>query len=88
MISATVAIAHACRSVSTFAPTLVPKTFATSLAPTPNARINAKMNPIIIIHSVDECQSARFDESGILGASVVEVVRPKPLVSARQGLTK
>lgn len=81
-ISATVAIVQACLSVSTFAPTLVPKTLATSLAPTPKERIKAKMKPSMIIQSVDECQSASDEDPGASGAKVVVVVRSTPRVSA------
>lgn len=44
-ISQKVANQQACRSVSTFEPTLVPNEFATSLAPMPNARIKAITKP-------------------------------------------
>lgn len=42
---------HACVIVSTLEPTLVPKEFATSLAPIPNAKTKAMMNPKMIIHN-------------------------------------
>ena len=42
-ISATVAMLHACLTVSTFDPTEVPKELATSLAPRPKANIKATM---------------------------------------------
>jgi len=42
-ISATVAMLHACLTVSTFDPTDVPKELDTSLAPRPKAKINATM---------------------------------------------
>lgn len=61
-ISATVAIQHAWRRVTTFAPTLVPKTLATSFAPTPKASVNAKIKPTTMIHKVDECQSESHSE--------------------------
>lgn len=46
-ISKTVASKHACVKVNTFDPTLVPNELATSLAPIPNANINATTNPHI-----------------------------------------
>jgi len=44
-ISKTVAMRHAVRRVMTFDPTLVPKLFATSLAPIPNDRNSAARKP-------------------------------------------
>ena len=49
-ISKIVAKMQAWNIVSTPAPTLVPKLFATSLAPIPNAKIKATMNPTTTIH--------------------------------------
>ncbi len=49
-ISKMVAKMHACRMVSTLEPTEVPKLLATSLAPTPKARMKDTMNPRITIH--------------------------------------
>lgn len=86
-ISATVAMQQACRSVSTLAPTLVPKTLATSFAPTPKERMKARTKPRMIIQSVDECHSASDEDPGASGASVVVVVISKPGVSARQDNT-
>ena len=40
--------------MSTFDPTALPKLFATSLAPTANARTKATTKPTTIIHSSDE----------------------------------
>ena len=42
---------HACRMVSTLEPIDVPKEFATSFAPSPNANTNAMMNPTITSHN-------------------------------------
>ena len=41
---------HACLNVRTFEPTDVPKALATSLAPMPRQRINARKNPTTTIH--------------------------------------
>jgi len=46
-----VAKMQAWRMVSTLDPTEVPKLLATSFAPTPNAKMNERMNPTITIHS-------------------------------------
>lgn len=50
-ISKIVARMHACRSVKTLLPTLVPKEFATSFAPMPKAKMKATMKPAIITHN-------------------------------------
>lgn len=54
VISQNVASQQAARMERTPEPTLVPNEFATSLAPIPNARINAMMNPKITIKSSSE----------------------------------
>lgn len=51
-ISQNVAKIHAALMDSTPEPTLVPNEFATSLAPIPNARINAIVKPRITIHRI------------------------------------
>ena len=42
---------QACFMVNTLAPMDVPKELATSLAPMPNAKMKAMMNPTMIIHN-------------------------------------
>ena len=76
-ISATVAMIQACFSVKTLAPTLVPKTLATSFAPTPNARVKARIKPTIIIHSVEDCHSSK------LGAASVDMLGKIVVMSGR-----
>lgn len=48
------AIIHACFKVSTFEPTDVPNELATSLAPIPNAKTKAKINPTTTTHMYSE----------------------------------
>ena len=70
-ISANVAMIHACFNVKTLAPTLVPNTLATSLAPTPKARVNASTKPAIIIHKVDDFHSAVGPDSVNISGNIV-----------------
>ena len=53
---------QACRKVSTFAPTDVPKVLATSFAPNPKARMKAIISPTITIHKY----SSPISENGMV----------------------
>ena len=65
-ISKMVARMQACRMVRTLDPTEVPNVLATSLAPTPKARIKDTMNPATTIHRTSGDAISTTDAASIL----------------------
>jgi len=65
------AIIHACFNVSTFDPTDVPNEFATSLAPMPKAKTNAKIKPTTTTHTYSESWGSNIMKIVLDGAVVV-----------------